>query len=155
MTQLCPQLVIALFAAGGERVVMHAGAEHLQPAFACQGVVEREQDDLSQPRLDQLKDRQSDRIQRPACGAEDAVIGREVLGRATAGGADHGGDVPPGRKDPTGQQRGEAVKGWGGHGGGQTLQQRDESWYKLHSEPPCSMPESDVPSIVRRLALFP
>lgn len=124
-------------ATGQQRIVMHARAEHLLPPLAGQGVVEREHNRAVQPGLDQIENCQPDRVQRPARGAEDAMVGREVFVGRVARRQNHSRDGAPTGKDSAGCERCQAGEGRRGHCGGESLQQHHESWYKFHCEPPC------------------
>ena len=62
--------------------------------------------------------------------------------------------VPPG-EHPAGQHRGQAVECRRGPRHGQSRQHSHKPRYKFPREPPCSMLESDVPSIVVEAHTFP
>ena len=117
-----------------QRIVVHAHAEDLQPALACQRVVDAQQDQvLAQHRQDQAKHRQPQFVQRPAGGGKEPVICRMMFGSdRRIGRQDHAGHRVPACEDPAGRDRQEALEGWRGHYARQRLQQIDKRRYKRH-----------------------
>jgi len=126
-----------LFAAAGQqRVVMHRRAEHFEPAFACQGVVDCQEDGVLHERFDHVEHGQTKPVPRPACGSKEPMVGRIVLRSHSPRRDDHFSDRPPIGENPTGNQRHEAGKGRLGHHHGQRLQQGFERVTKVHGELP-------------------
>ena len=72
-----------------------------------------------------------------------------------AGGEDDAGDGPSGSVDPPGDDGEERVEGGSGRSGSEGLQQTVETGDKFQSEPPGSMPESDVQGLVPEARCFP
>lgn len=119
-------------AAGEQWIVMHAGAEHLQPTLVSQGIVDGQQNDIARQRLDQAKDRQPQGVQRPV-GFREEPVERGVMPLPShPGSQQNAGDGASWREHPTGGERHEVLERGIGHDDGQPLQPDGKRANKIH-----------------------
>ena len=110
--------------AGHQRIVMHAGAEQVQPTLAAQSIVGRQEDGTvgTETAHEKSSENLAQSIERPGVMGKEAVVAGPVSDAHLSGGENAFGDeAVPRSKSPAGENENEQAERGAGENAGEVL----------------------------------